>query len=201
MLIAFEGPIAAGKTTLTQLYSSHARGSAILEEFGSNEFLADFYADNKRWALPMQASFLLDRCAQLAAINLSIGLKIADYAFIKNEIFAQMLLQGRELRLFSRLIDSLRQAIPNPDLFIYLDATDEVLLERIAIRGRPFEAHIDKSYLGRLRAVYDLYLGAATERNVIRFDTSALNLESETQMGKLFAAIDAAITDTRTEES
>ena len=43
MLIAFEGPIAAGKTTLATLYSEYAGGTLILEEFEENEFLADFY--------------------------------------------------------------------------------------------------------------------------------------------------------------
>ncbi len=53
MLIAFEGPIAAGKTTLATLYSEYSGGTLILEEFEKNEFLADFYADKPRWSLPM----------------------------------------------------------------------------------------------------------------------------------------------------
>jgi deoxyguanosine kinase len=192
MLIAFEGPIAAGKTTLAQLYSAHARSPVLLEEFSSNEFLADFYADNDRWALPMQTSFLLDRCTQLSATNFRSPLTVADYAFLKNQIFAQVLFKGRELRLFSRLVENLGGSMPSPDLFVYLDARNDVLLERIARRGRPYEALIDGEYLSRLRVSYDLYLGPRIKRRIFRFDTSTLDLESENQMRDLFAGIDAA---------
>jgi deoxyguanosine kinase len=192
MLIAFEGPIAAGKTTLAQLYSIHTRSSVVLEEFSTNEFLADFYADNVRWALPMQTSFLLDRRAQLSATDLQSRVTIADYAFIKNEIFAQVVFKDRELRLFSRLINGLGVGMPNPDLYIYLDASNDVLLERIARRGRPYETHIDSAYLNRLRASYDSYLGPGAKLRAFRFDTSALDLESDTQMRELFASIDDA---------
>lgn len=86
MLISFEGPIAAGKTTLAHLYSAHATGRLVLEEFTTNQFLEDFYADNDRWSLQMQLWFLLDRHAQLSALAKEENdLLVADYAFIKNE--------------------------------------------------------------------------------------------------------------------
>jgi deoxyadenosine/deoxycytidine kinase len=72
MLIAFEGPIAAGKTTLATLYSEYSGGALILEEFEKNEFLADFYADKPRWSLPMQLSFALDRNAQWGRFETAI---------------------------------------------------------------------------------------------------------------------------------
>ncbi len=57
--IAFEGPIAAGKTTLATLLAKHLSSELLLEEFEGNEFLADFYSNQERWSLPMQLGFFL----------------------------------------------------------------------------------------------------------------------------------------------
>jgi len=43
--IAFEGPIAAGKTTLATLLAAHISSDLLLEDFEGNEFLADFYSN------------------------------------------------------------------------------------------------------------------------------------------------------------
>lgn len=75
--IAFEGPIAAGKTTWTHILSQRINAKTLLEAFAENEFLADFYADRKRWALPMQLWFLSERHRQLASTDFA-GSWVAD---------------------------------------------------------------------------------------------------------------------------
>ncbi|WP_433973943.1 deoxynucleoside kinase [Tunturiibacter lichenicola] len=191
MLISFEGPIAAGKTTLAHLYSAHATGRLVLEEFTTNQFLEDFYADNDRWSLQMQLWFLLDRHTQLRALaNEENDLLVADYAFIKNEIFAQMLLTGRDQLLFGRVVQALGSDILSPELYIYLDASNDVLLNRIAGRGRAYESHINGDYLNRLRKAYDSNLDTRSGREVIHFDTSTLDLNSKEQLNAMFEFID-----------
>src|ERR1700687_1184251 len=66
--IAFEGPIASGKTTHATLLAERVKSKLLLELFAENDFLADFYADNERWALPMQLSFLALRSSQLRTV-------------------------------------------------------------------------------------------------------------------------------------
>jgi deoxyguanosine kinase len=63
--ISFEGPIAAGKTTLARLLASHIKADLILEDFAANEFLSDFYGDQTRWGLPMQLWFMGTRYQEL----------------------------------------------------------------------------------------------------------------------------------------
>jgi deoxyguanosine kinase len=153
MLIAFEGPIAAGKTTLATLYSEYSEGALILEEFEKNEFLVDFYADKPQWSLPMQLSFALDRNAQWGRFeNRQSDLLIADYSPLKDRIFARTLMSGRELRLFDRTMRAIAYRSFPVDLVVHVDATNHVLLSRIAFRGRPFERQIDSAYQDRLRA-------------------------------------------------
>ena len=59
--IAFEGPIAAGKTTIATRLAAKMQFGLLLEEFETNEFLADYYESRERWSLPMQLWFLTAR--------------------------------------------------------------------------------------------------------------------------------------------
>jgi len=193
MLIAFEGPIAAGKTTLATLYSAYSAGTLILEEFEKNEFLVDFYADKPRWSLPMQLSFALDRNAQWRRYeDQRSGLLVADYSPLKDSIFARTLMSARELRLFEKTIDAIKYRNLPVDLIVHLDATNPTLLGRIASRGRPFERQIDSTYQDQLRAAYALELKREGAPKTLWLDTTELDLDSEAQLSQVYAAIDSA---------
>jgi deoxyguanosine kinase len=91
-LIGFEGPIGAGKTTLASLLAGHTGYALILERFDENEFLADFYAERSRWALPMQLWFLAERHRQLEQVTANrTTAAVTDYTGFKNGVFASML--------------------------------------------------------------------------------------------------------------
>jgi deoxyguanosine kinase len=195
--IAFEGTIAAGKTTIATLLAAHVGSDLLLEDFENNEFLADFYASRERWSLPMQLWFLSARVPPLKSIDRpSQRTLVADYTARKDPLFARLLLNGRELRLFNRLAVMMTAEVSQPDLIVYLDANNAVLLERIKHRGRAYEETIDGAYLDALRAAYDEDLTAAA-LNVLHYDTSALDLQSEIQMRELYDLIMASVPGTR----
>jgi deoxyadenosine/deoxycytidine kinase len=52
--IVIEGPIGAGKTTLTRRLSERFGVPAVLEDPQANPFLERFYRDSARYALPTQ---------------------------------------------------------------------------------------------------------------------------------------------------
>src|SRR5687767_5572432 len=117
-LIGFEGPIAAGKTTLAKRLSEHSRYDLVLERFDENEFLEDFYANKERWALPMQLWFLLERHKQLLELaSRSRVATVADYTSIKNDVFAAVLLRGREESLYGG-ISSVLAPVRHPDILV-----------------------------------------------------------------------------------
>jgi deoxyguanosine kinase len=124
----------------------------MLEEFDGNEFLDDLYADPDRWSLPAQLWFLSDRQKQLIALRRPLSrLLVADYSCAEGLVFAELLLEGREFKLFKMLHDLLTETLISPDVTVYVDAADEILLKRIQSRGRPYERAIDQKYLGQLR--------------------------------------------------
>jgi deoxyguanosine kinase len=186
--VGFEGPIGAGKTTLTGLLADHLDATTILEDVDGNEFLADFYVDRERFALPMQLWFLTARHAQLTKALQAQGPLIGDYTFAKDSIFARTLLKNRDLRLYKR-IDAGLQPLRQPDLVVYLDADDDILLERIARRGRPYEKPITSGYLDEIRDAYQSYLAETSGANVFRVNTSGLDLSSSIQMNELYGSI------------
>jgi len=192
--IAFEGPIAAGKTTLATRLAAHISSDLVLEDFEGNEFLADFYSNRERWSLPMQLWFLSARIPPLKSIQRTAArANVADYTSRKDPLFARLLLKDRELRLFDRIAAVAASEISQPDLIVYLDARTDVLLERIRQRRRVYEEAIDDVYLDALRDAYDKDLKSTGGLNVFRYDTSTLDLQSEAQMRSFYELIMGSI--------
>jgi len=188
--VAFEGPLGAGKTTLAKLLASRARIHAVLEDPDGNEFLADFYKDKERWALPMQLWFLAARHAQLSRVSHTPDKGvIADYSYGKDSVFARLLLTERNLHLYERINAVLGGTLRQPNVIVYIDATDEVLLERIRLRGRRYEQPIDAEYLDSVRTAYEKYMLLNSPVPIVRYNTSELNLQSEEQLAQLFELI------------
>ena len=98
--IAIEGNIGVGKTTLATMLAQHFNAKLILEEFADNPFLPKFYKDPKKFAFPLELSFLAERYQQLkddiSKQDLFNPLVISDYIFQKCLIFAKVNLPEAE---------------------------------------------------------------------------------------------------------
>jgi len=156
--IAIEGMIGAGKTTLATLLAERLNAHLVLEEVEKNPFLERFYEDPERFAFQTQIFFLLSRYRQQLEIPSPdlFGRKvISDYCFARDKIFARVNLRNDELVLYEKILALLEPRVPKPDLVVYLQASTEMLLERIRRRGRSFEADIDVDYVRTLNEAYN----------------------------------------------
>src|ERR1700733_351243 len=161
----------------------HLGATLILEDVDGNEFLSDFYADRERWALSAQLAFLISRYEQLRTIPASRSRPVvSDYPQAKDPIFARALLHDREVELYERLSVGLDASVSRPDLTVYVDASDDILLHRIRERNRPYEVSIDAKYLNALRDAYARHHNSTGRLQVLTIDTSVLDLRSESQL-------------------
>ena len=159
MYVAIEGVIGVGKTTLARLLQPAFDAEIILEVFEENPFLSDFYGDRERYAFQTQIFFLLSRYHQqrrtiqdVVATGRNL---IADYTFAKDSLFARINLKGDELDMYYKVHEALAEKIQKPDLLVYLQATTDTLMQRIALRDRPYERHMERSYIAELNMAYD----------------------------------------------
>ncbi|MCP4808519.1 MAG: deoxynucleoside kinase [Proteobacteria bacterium] len=155
--LVIEGLIGVGKTTLCKLVRDEWDARLVLEPWAENPFLASFYDDPDRFALPTQLFYLANRFKQQQAIrqtDLFHDLVVADYLFEKDSLFAQQTLTGDELELYYQFAGLLGDTLAKPDLVLFLDAPTECILDRINRRAIESEQVIQPDYLDSLRDRY-----------------------------------------------
>ena len=177
--IAIEGNIGAGKTTLATRLSQQFSTRLILEQFEDNSFLPKFYEDPTRYAFPLELSFLADRFQQLksklAVQDMFHPVTIADYFILKSLIFAKKTLNGEEFTLYTRLFSIIENALPKPDLLVYLYLDISRLQTNIRNRGRVYEQKIEDDYLQRIQEGYLDYIRQQQGLRVLLIDTNKLD--------------------------
>src|SRR6202008_5109387 len=117
-----DGPIGAGKTSLARALAHHLDADALLEAPEQNPFLARFYEDMPRFALPTQLNFLFQRVDQvrgLSQLDLFGRRTVADFLVEKDPLFARLNLSDDELALYEKVDAHLKPQTSTPDLVIY----------------------------------------------------------------------------------
>lgn len=176
--IAVEGVIGVGKTTFAKMIAERLDAELMLEAAAENPFLPKFYKNRKRFAFQTQVFFLLSRYHQLgtlAARDLFAQRIVSDYLFDKDRLFASVNLSEPELLLYEKIVPLLKDKLPKPDLVIYLQASTEVLFDRIRKRGVSFERLIDREYLEALNAAYNYFFFHYDETPLLVVKTDAID--------------------------
>lgn len=158
--IVVEGPIGVGKTSLARRLSERMGAATLLERPEQNPFLARFYQDMARYALPTQLFFLFQRIGQLRELtqmDMFKSLTVSDFLLDKDPLFARLTLSGEELHLYQTIYDTLKPQAPRPDLVIYLQAQSDTLIERVRQRATGYERPISEEYLALLADSYSRY--------------------------------------------
>jgi deoxyguanosine kinase len=181
MYFAIEGVIGAGKTSLARLLQPAFQAQLLLEVFEENPFLSDFYTDRARYAFQTQIFFLLSRYHQqrehVDQILSQEHALIGDYTFEKDALFARINLAGDELETYNRVHEALAEKITKPDLIVYLRASTNTLMQRVALRDRPYERQMEEGYMDQLNKAYDDYFLSQTPYHtpVLIIDTTQMD--------------------------
>jgi len=176
--IVVEGPIGAGKTSLTHKLAEHLSADTLLENASDNPFLPRFYQEPKRYALPTQLHFLFERSRQLRELaqgDLFRAGTVSDFLIDKDMLFARLNLDDDEFDLYQKVYADLALQAPTPDLVIYLQAPVDALQERVKRRGVEFERGMDAGYLQRLANSYSEFFHRYEAAPLLIVNTSNLN--------------------------
>ncbi len=177
--IVVEGPIGAGKTSLSRRLAQRLDAQILFEQPELNPFLGRFYQAPERWALPTQLSFLFQRVEQLTSVAETIDAQqrvVSDFILDKDPLFAALNLAEDELALYQRIFDSTRPvAPPQPDLVIYLQAKPETLIERVRRRGMEAERRINERYLEQVADRYARFFYQYDAAPLFVVDAEVLN--------------------------
>ena len=187
--IVVEGPIGVGKSSLTTILSQRFGARRVMEVVEENPFLANFYEDRQKWAFQTQMFFLLSRFKQQQELfqqDLFKQFTVSDYLFAKDRIFASITLDQNELSLYERIYQHLGPQVMKPDLVVYLQARQEILLGRIKKRGREFERRFDADYLAELSRTYNDFFHRYEETPLLIVNTSEVDYsENEADLDDL----------------
>lgn len=183
--IVIEGNIGAGKTTLATKLAPEHQARLILEQFADNPFLPKFYADKEKYAFPLEMSFLAERYSQLqqelSKNDLFRPNLVSDYNFLKSLIFAKANLQPDEYDLYTRLFHIINNALPKPDLLVYLYHNTERLQQNIRKRGREYEQGIENEYLEKIQASYFEFFKQFPEQRILILDVNECDFVNSTE--------------------
>lgn len=159
-IIAIEGPIGAGKSTLGRWLRAHTE--ALVTEEADCALLPLYYEDPVRWAFATQVDTLTQRARALRASHALSELVptwldrsvIGDRAFARANHATQRL-SAYEYRLYQELYTALVEyegALPHAVL--YLDVDEDVVTQRRQRRARQGEV-IPTPYESALRCAYE----------------------------------------------
>ncbi|KAA0543134.1 deoxynucleoside kinase [Bacillus sp. BGMRC 2118] len=157
--ITVEGPIGVGKTSLAKEIANRFQYHLLKEIVEENPFLGKFYTDIEEWSFQTEMFFLCNRYKQLEDIHTKYLSKnqpvVADYHIMKNIIFAERTLNDYQFQKYQQIYDILTRDMPTPNVIIYLRASLDTLLCRVAKRGREIEKQMSAAYLQQLLEDYD----------------------------------------------
>ncbi len=200
-LLAVEGTIGVGKTSLARLVSERLEARLVQEEFEENPFLEDFYRNPAGFAFQTQLWFLLSRYRQqqdLQQLDLFAPLLVTDYMFMKDRLFASLTLSDKEMALYDRLANLLERDIVYPDLVIYLQSDTDRLMANIKDRGRSYEQKMDWKYLDSLNQLYNEYFFRYDRSPLLIINSNDIDfVKNRSDMDEIIKFIREPVTGTR----
>lgn len=182
-IVSIEGCIGAGKTSLVNFLSDELGAEKMLEHAYQNPFIDEFYS-GANVKLETELTFLLLHYSLLKKAKQKDSLILADFSIEKDLVFARLNLIQSELEIFRNVYDFVIDSVGIPDLVIFLDIPIEVLIERIKLRGRYYEADVDPEYFRKYFDQLKSYFKTESKSNILTVDGNSIELVNSNRIIK-----------------
>ena len=199
MHIAIAGNIGSGKTTLTRMLAQRYGWSPRYESVDTNPYLADYYADMKRWSFNIQVYFLSKHFKEVVEISRSRDAITQDRTSFEDAcIFAPNLhemgmMSDRDFENYQELFNLMISLVKQPDLMIYIRSSIPNLVAQIQKRGREYEQSMRMDFLSGLNKRYDEWIdGYKGKLIIVNGDTTKFEQNPE-DFSKITDKIDAEL--------
>ncbi|AJC68786.1 deoxynucleoside kinase [Trueperella pyogenes] len=212
MLIAIGGMIGVGKTLAANLIADHLDAPLHLESVEGNVILEKFYTATpeeeqaKRYPFLLQLAFLNSRFSDIKRA-LESRHAVLDRSIYEDWYFARINTDlGRiselEFSLYENLLANMMEELEffpkkAPDLFVFLHADFDTIINRISRRGRDFEQ--DASQLAYFRRLWEGYRDWVENRYhespVLVFDTDRYDLSDPESQRLLLELVDQKLAE------
>ncbi|WP_329610465.1 deoxynucleoside kinase [Jiella pelagia] len=178
--VSVSGSIGVGKTTLVAGLAKQLDNAFVVpENIGTLQFLPRFYVDARKYALHSRLEFLVWKTRQLAMVDETQEFAILDRSLPELITFARALvatgvMPQNEFELYEGIYEIIVSMARPIDLIIWTRAAPQVMLSRIADRGRPFEQGITREYLDSIDTEYENWFARLPAERKLVIDTTSL---------------------------
>lgn len=174
------GGIASGKTSLAMLLSK--RGfQAGLENFSSNPFFSDFYADPSGYAFETEITFLLQHFSAIRTTPHQNKIRAFDFSLALDLAYAQVTLSAEDQAVFNVVHRASVKKLGTPDLLVRLRCDIDEELSRIRKRGREQEQGVKLSYLEQIESALDRAIASEpfSQTPILEIDSRRINFVTD----------------------
>ncbi|WP_283707350.1 deoxynucleoside kinase [Lactococcus cremoris] len=147
-MIVLAGTIGAGKSSLAKALGEHLKTDVFYEAVDNNPVLDLYYQDLQKYAFLLQIYFLNKRFESIKMAYRQDN-NVLDRSIFEDELFLTLNYKNgnvtkTELEIYQDLLANMLEELDGmpkkrPDLLVYIDVSFEIMLSRIAQRGRSFE--------------------------------------------------------------
>lgn len=193
--IIVDGLIRSGKTGLAEILSKEYNARLILDN-KENPFVNDFFSsllegessDN----LKTQLIFLLNRYSQQLEIKqkgLFQKITVSDYIFFRDGIYAHLILNDEELKIYKKIFNIFSQNVVSSDLVIYLQISFSEMLKRIQETSSEVEKKIPVEYWREVFEAYNYFFFNYKTSPLLVVNMEKVDLDNKTDIQNLLKEI------------
>lgn len=200
--LLISGNMCVGKTTLAHTLAEQ-RGWNILEESVNDLlYVQDFFQDMKAWSFHHQMEFIVRKAEQHRTVSAAIRPICMDRSIEESfDIFARKLYEdglmtSRDFACLERVYQALSYGIVPPHLIVFLHAPLDTLINRVQLRGLPFELDLRTEYIADLGHRYERWIKEVRYAPVVYVDSSLYDFRHDLQArATVFRMIDEAFVE------